>query len=104
MARRLLRIFERIELGQITMSLSRYVCIYITRDRTIRDVTTLHAADDSEGCEQALAGCLARHDANLGYELWRPKRWVATYCPKEAYAPSRHPVVAALVPEASGVN
>ena len=64
------------------MSLSRYVCIYITRDRTIRDVTTLHAADDSEGCEQALAGCLARREVDLGYELWRPKRWVAAYYPK----------------------
>jgi hypothetical protein len=82
------------------MALSRYICIYITRDRTIRDVTTIHAADDSEACEQAMAGCLARRDVDLGYELWRPKRWVAAYYPKGPYAAPRHPV-AARMPEAS---
>lgn len=69
------------------MALSRYICIYITHDRKIRDVTTIHAGDDSEACEQALAGCLARREADLGYELWRPKRWVAAYFPKGGYAP-----------------
>jgi hypothetical protein len=61
------------------MALSRYICIYISHDRQIRDVTTIHAGDDSEACEQALAGCLARREVELGYELWRPKRWVAAY-------------------------
>jgi hypothetical protein len=69
------------------MALSRYICIYITQDRKIRDVTTVHAIDDSEACEQALAGCLARRETDLGYELWRPKRWVAAYYPKGGYAP-----------------
>jgi hypothetical protein len=64
------------------MALSRYICIYITQERKIRDVTTIHAGDDSEACEQALAGCLARREVDLGYELWRPKRWVAAYYPK----------------------
>ena len=73
------------------MALSRYICIYITHDRQIRDVTTIHAGDDSEACEQALAGCLARREAELGYELWRPKRWVAAYFPKGGFASLKVP-------------
>jgi hypothetical protein len=73
------------------MALSRYICIYITHDRKIRDVTTIHAGDDSEACEQALAGCMARREPELGYELWRPKRWVAAYFPKGGYVPVKVP-------------
>jgi hypothetical protein len=71
------------------MALSRYICIFITSDRKIRDVTVIHGADDSEACEQALASCLARRETDLGYELWRPKRWVAAYFPKGAQLGAR---------------
>lgn len=70
------------------MALSRYTCIFLTHDREIRDVTTIHAVDDSEGCEQALSGCRARRDPDLGYELWRPKRRVAAYDPRSCRLPA----------------
>ena len=61
--------FGTLGAGAIATSLSRYVCISIARDCTIRDVNTLHAANESQGCEQSPAGCLVFREVHLEYEI-----------------------------------